>query len=99
MNDEDNDGSSNASENEDQDHFMEGYTPLDFNMNQLVSMRDDGSDSDDDGSNIDEDMNDDDETIVYGQYHPIGASTRRFNGVMDGVLVGYNMPRARVGDG
>jgi hypothetical protein len=99
MNDDDNDGSSNASENEYQDHFTEGYTPLDFNMNELVSMRDDGSNSDDDDSIIGEDMNDDDDPIVYGQYHPIGAATRRLNGVKDGVLVGYHWPRTRDGDG
>ncbi|KAL3807680.1 hypothetical protein ACHAXA_007326 [Cyclostephanos tholiformis] len=87
---EDNDGSSNASENEDPVRFMEGYTPLDFNMNELVSMRDDGSDSNDDVYHIDEDMNDG-EPVIYGYYHTIDTTPRRLNGVKDGALLGYHI--------
>ncbi|KAL3787381.1 hypothetical protein ACHAW5_008427 [Stephanodiscus triporus] len=93
---EDIDGSSNASENEDRDgvggeRFMEGYTPLNFNMNELVLMHDSDSESNENVYNDDEEM--DDNLFANGHYHMIGAPPRRLNGVRDGVL-GRPMPHA-----
>ena len=112
--DDDNDGRSNAgeeNEEEDRDHHPteegEGYTPLDFNMNEMVPMDDNGDSSDDDGDDYGDDddddhssgidyggMNDDDDDDDDGGggYHLLATTTGRLNGVRDGVLFGRRPP-------
>lgn len=78
-------------------HFMEGYTPLNFNMNALVIMDDD---DDDDESNIDEDDNVanngggdmDGDMFANGYYHMMGAPPKRLNGVKDHVIRSARLP-------
>jgi hypothetical protein len=65
----------------DHDVVMEGYTPLNFNMNEFVMMND-GSDGDSD----DEEILDGD-LISNGYYHMMGAPPRRVNGVKNSMLV------------
>jgi hypothetical protein len=71
------------------DHAMEGYAPLNFNLNELVMMHD-GSDGDsDDGDNfamVNEEMNGD--LYSNGYYHMMGAPPRRVNGVKNSAF-GY----------
>lgn len=64
-------------------HFMEGYTPLNFNMNNMMPMNDD---SDDEGV---EEMNGE-EFANNGYYHMLGAPPKRVNGVKDHAM-GYSM--------
>ena len=67
----------------DHDVVMEGYTPLNFNMNEFVMMND-GSGSD--GDSDDEEILDGD-LISNGYYHMMGAPPRRVNGVKNSMLV------------
>ena len=59
---------------EPESHFMEGYTPLNFNMNDMISMNDD---SESDGET---EMNGE-EYANNGYYHMLGAPPKRINGV------------------
>lgn len=74
------------------DVAMEGYTPLNFNMNEFVMLQDGSDDLSDDGGNIaivHEEM--DGELFSSGYYHVMGAAPRRMNGVKDSVS-GYAVP-------
>ena len=70
-------------------HYMEGYTPLNFNMNTLAMMGDtDSSESDIDDNNMDGDI-----FANNGYYHMMGPPPKRLNGVKDHVR--FAMPPAR----
>ena len=76
-------------------HYMEGYTPLTFNMNAFPMMDDDGSDSENDNNNNSiEDTNimDGDVYANNGYYHMMGPPPRRLNGVKDRVLGFATLP-------
>ncbi len=80
-----------AGENDDDDDVvaMEGYTPLNFNINEFVMVHDGSDDNSDDGGNFaifNEEM--DGEPFTSGYYRMMGAAPRRVNGVKDG-LFGY----------
>jgi len=68
-------------------HFMEGYTPLNFNMNNMMPMNDDSDDED--INNGVEEMNGE-EFANNGYYHMLGAPPKRVNGVKDHAM-GYSM--------
>jgi len=88
----------NMSNNEDQtddneegtsSHYMEGYTPLNFNMNALAGgmLLNDSSDSD----NNDNDNNISNNNIMDGEfdsgyYHNLDGPPQRLNGVKDNVM-------------
>ena len=74
--------SQHTTDEEPESHFMEGYTPLNFNMNDMVSMNDD-SDGDETEMNGEEFANN-------GYYHMVGAPPKRINGVKDHAM-GYSM--------
>jgi len=87
----------NVSNNEDQtddneegtsSHYMEGYTPLNFNMNALASS---GMLLDDDSSYSDNDDNTPNNHIMDGEfdtgyYHNLDGPPQRLNGVKDNVM-------------
>ncbi|KAL7541917.1 hypothetical protein ACHAXR_011675 [Thalassiosira sp. AJA248-18] len=85
-------------------YFMEGYTPLNFNMNAMVMMDgsedDSDSNSDGDGDGISGNGNGemDGDLFENGYYHMMGAPPRRLNGVKDRV-VGFSMPNDYEEDG
>eukprot|EP00571_Detonula_confervacea_P001640 CAMPEP_0172329860 /NCGR_PEP_ID=MMETSP1058-20130122/61101_1 /TAXON_ID=83371 /ORGANISM="Detonula confervacea, Strain CCMP 353" /LENGTH=662 /DNA_ID=CAMNT_0013047053 /DNA_START=26 /DNA_END=2014 /DNA_ORIENTATION=- len=108
-NDGGDDGNSNASDDEAQSHgdggrssshFMEGYTPLNFNMNTLAMMHEgsDESDSEGDGTDANIDEETDGELFANGYYHMMGAPPRRLNGVKDR-MPGLAMPHDYEEDG
>eukprot|EP00986_Skeletonema_menzelii_P002018 scaffold555_cov158-Skeletonema_menzelii.AAC.15 len=68
---------------EPESHFMEGYTPLNFNMNDMISMNDD---SESDGET---EMNGE-EYANNGYYHMLGAPPKRINGVKHHAM-GYSV--------
>ena len=78
-------------------YFMEGYTPLNFDMNALVMMNDDDSDDGFDGSEgspgADAEMNGD--MFSNGYYHMGTTPHRRVNGVKDGVFPGVSIPEGQ----
>ena len=91
-----NNNNNNMNNNEDQtddqgtsSHYMEGYTPLNFNMNALAGgmMSDDSSDSDNDDNNIISNNNNImDGEFDTGYYHNLDGPPQRLNGVKDNVM-------------
>mmetsp|Transcript_19923 Transcript_19923/g.31313 ORF Transcript_19923/g.31313 Transcript_19923/m.31313 type:complete len:515 (+) Transcript_19923:598-2142(+) len=78
-------------------YFMEGYTPLNIDMNALVMMDDNDSEygithsnSGGNGDNLDDEM--DGDLFAAGYYHMMGAPPRRLNGAKDR-LVRFSSPR------
>jgi hypothetical protein len=73
---------------------MEGYTPLNFNMNEFVMVHDGSDDDSYDGVSLailNEEM--DGESFPSGYYHMMGAAPRRVNGVKDsffGYAISHN---------
>lgn len=74
--------SSSTSNAEPESHLMEGYTPLNFNMNDMIVMNNDSED--------DETEMNGDEFANNGYYHMLGAPPKRINGVKDHAM-GYSV--------
>ena len=69
-------------------YLMEGYTPLNFNMNAMAMAEEDGNINEDSDSNMSDNgnNNDDMDGDVFasgGYYHMMGAPPKRLNGVKD----------------
>ena len=101
-NDNINSNNDNMNNNEDQtndgdgtsSHYMEGYTPLNFNMNALAGsgmlLDDDSSDSDNDNDDNYISNNIMDGEFDTGYYHNLDGPPKRLNGVKDNVMLGFS---------